>query len=282
MKNDVTFEVPENFLDPITWELMTQPVILPSGKIIDQTTLEKYEENEAIWGRPVSDPFTGLRFNDDRRPVMATALKSRIDKFLLDNSDRSEVKRIPRVLGRGPAIEGDRRIIEVPRCILNKNSLKRTAEEIKPSVYKQITNNDSQGIKRYCHKLPIAVMPKQPTANIVKPKRLTKFSSSELVHNNSQNENNKLDVLANDILLDSNLKNVLSNMKRFNTPEKMVLHNISNKCDCCKNSILYRLPCKHVICRKVLLSLENSQCKSCGFSYKSGEIERIHDNILNR
>lgn len=285
--NDATFEVPENFLDPITWELMTQPVILPSGKIIDQTTLEKHGENEAIWGRPLSDPFTGLRFNDDRRPVMAAALKSRIDKFLLENSNQNEIKRIPRVLGRDSASTavGDRRIIEVPKCVLNKNSLKRTAEDIKPSVRKQITNNESQCIKRYCHNLPIAVMPKRPTANtIVKPKQLTKFSASSKLDNNSQNHNkdDELNVMANDIFLDNNLKNLLSNMKRFNTPEKVELCNISNNCDCCKNTIFYRLPCKHVVCRKVLLSIENSQCKSCGFSYKSSEIERIHDNILNR
>ncbi|XP_071570715.1 RING finger protein 37 [Temnothorax nylanderi] len=273
LKNDATLEVPESFLDSITWELMTQPVILPSGNVIDQTTLEKHEKNEAIWGRPLSDPFTGLGFNDDRRPVMATALKSRIDKFLLDNSNRNEVKRMPRVLGRDPAsaIAGDRRIIEVPKCVLHKNLLKRTAEDIKPSACKQITDN-SQCIKRYCHKLPIAVMPKRPTAcAITKPKQLTKISTSSKLAHNSQNQNrdDKLDLL-------------LSNMKRFSTPEKVELHDISNKCDCCKNSIFYRLPCKHVICRKVLLSVENSQCKSCGFSYKSSEIERIHDNTLNR
>jgi len=264
---------------------MTQPVILPSGNIIDYTTLEKHGVNEAVWGRPLSDPFTGLGFHDDRRPVMATALKSRIDKFLLENSNQNEIKKMPRVLGRDPAsaTAGDRRIIEVPKCVLNKNTLKRVAED-KPSTCKQITNNDLQCAKRYCHKLPIAVMPKQTTANVRKPKPLlTKVStSSKLTHNSQdQSRNDELDISSSDIFLDSNLKTVLSNMKWFK-PEKVELHNISNKCDCCKNSIFYRLPCKHVVCRKVLLAIENSQCKSCGSSYKSNEIERIHDNILNK
>jgi len=265
---------------------MTQPIILPSGQIIDYTTLEKYEENEAIWGRVLSDPFTGLQFNDDRRPVMASALKSRIDKFLLDNSNQNEIKRIPRVLGRDPTstIAADRRIIEVPKCVLSKNSLKRPAKDIKLNERKQMTDTNLP-IKRYCHKLPIAVMPKHPTANtIIKPRQLTNvLTSSKLVHNNSQNNrNDESDALAHDVFLDSNLKTLLCNMKRFTTPEKVELHKISNKCECCSNSIFYKLPCKHIVCRKVLLSIENSQCMSCGLSYKSCEIERIYDNILNR
>ncbi|XP_011871178.1 PREDICTED: RING finger protein 37 [Vollenhovia emeryi] len=285
LKSTATLEVPESFLDAITWELMTQPVVLPSGKVIDQTTLEKHGENEATWGRPLSDPFTGLRFNDDRRPVMAAALKSRIDKFLLENSDRSEIKQMPRVLGRDPAsaAAGDRGIIEVPKCVLN-NSLKRTAEDVKPSARKQTTDSNSQCAKRYCHKLPIAIMPKPPTANAAaRLKQPTKIpTSSKLARNNSQNGDDELDVPANDSFVDSNLNTLLSNTKHFGTPGKVELHTLSNKCDCCKNSIFYKLPCKHVVCRKVLLSIENSQCKSCGFSYKTSEIERIHDAILNR
>ncbi|KAL6262830.1 hypothetical protein P5V15_005620 [Pogonomyrmex californicus] len=287
-KDDIALEVPESFLDPITWELMTQPVILPSGKIIDQTTLEKFGEKEAIWGRSLSDPFTGIPFSEDRRPILATALKSRIDKFLLDNSNQSEIKKIPRVLGRSSVsiLAGDRRrLIEIPKCVLNKNPLKRAAEDTKPDICKQITDNNSQRIKKHCHKLP-AIISKRSTANItVKPKQLTKIlTSSEVANNDSFNyQQNESDTSLADVdnLLDNNVKSLLSNMKRFNTPKKREVHNISNICECCDNSILYKLPCKHVVCRKILLSIENSQCKSCGFSYKSSEVERIHD-ILSR
>ncbi|KYM98380.1 PREDICTED: RING finger protein 37 [Cyphomyrmex costatus] len=281
LKNNTTIDIPESFLDPITWEIMTQPIILPCGQIIDLTTLEKHEENEATWGRSLSDPFTGLGFNDERRPVMASALKSRIDKFLMDNSNQNEIKNMPRVLGRDPtsAIAGNRRIIEIPKCVLNRN-LKRTAEDIKSNTYKQTTSNNSQSTKKYYHKLPIAVMPKRPAITIMKPRQLTNVSTfSKLTHNNSQNH--KDDELVDDNFLDSNLKTQLSNMKRFTTPEKVELHKICNKCECCINSIFYRLPCKHVVCRQILLSIKNNRCKSCGFSYKSCEIERIYDNILN-
>jgi len=266
---------------------MTQPIILPSGKVIDQTTLEKHEQNEAIWGRPLSDPFTCIPFNENRKPVMATALKSRIDKFLLDNSNMNELKSIPRVLGRdsSSALTGDRRIIEISKSI--NNNLKRTMENTQLDLCKQVTDHDSQGAKRHCHQLPAVVTcRKQSTASANKrSKQIVKnLSSSKSVHNNSHsNRNDKSEVLVTDIdnSLDNDVRTLLSNMKRFNTPEKVELH-ISNNCKCCNNSIFYRLPCKHVICRKVLLSIENNQCKSCGLSYQSSDVERVHDSISNR
>ncbi|XP_012543257.1 RING finger protein 37 [Monomorium pharaonis] len=288
LKIEANFRIPKSFLDPITWEIMTQPIILPSGNIIDQTTLEKYEENEKVWGRPLSDPFTGLRFTNERRCILATALKSRIDKFLLENSNQNEVKQLPRVLGHGPTVAGDRRIIEVPKFVLNRinNPLKRPAEDTKPNICKQMTaDNNLQHAKRYCHKLPIAVVLQPSTAKIrVKPRQFTDIlTSSKLAHNNSEinSNNDNPDVLVDDIFLDNNSQTLLPGIKRFSTLETMELHKISYKCECCSNSIFYRLPCKHVVCRKVLLSTKNRQCKSCSISYKSSEVERIH-NILNK
>nr|XP_012223033.1 PREDICTED: RING finger protein 37 [Linepithema humile]XP_012223034.1 PREDICTED: RING finger protein 37 [Linepithema humile] len=288
-EDQAIFEVPESFLDAITWELMTQPITLPSGKVIDQTTLEKHGQNEAIWGRPLSDPFTCIPFNEHRKPVMATALKSRIDKFLLDNSNMNEIKSIPRVLGRdsSSALAGDRRIMEVSKSMLSNNSLKRTVEDTQLNTCKQAIDNDSQGAKKFCHQLPAVVTcRKQSTANASKrSKQIVKnLNFSKSVHNNSHsNKNDKSEVLVADNFdnsLDNDVRTLLSNMKRFNTPEKVELH-VSSSCKCCNNSIFYRLPCNHVICRKVLLSIEN-QCKSCGLSYKSSDVERIHDSISNR
>ncbi|XP_032691397.1 RING finger protein 37 [Odontomachus brunneus] len=289
-KNQISLEIPEHFLDPITCEMMTQPIILPSGKIIDQTTLEKHEQHEAVWGRPVSDPFTAVPFNEERRPIMATALKLRIDKFLLENSNSDEIKNMPRVLGRAPSsiVMRDRRILEIPRCVLNKNSLKRTNEDAKLNVHKQMTN-DTQRTKKYCHKLPAVITcPKRTTANVYSnSKQVVKnLIASPSTTNNSRNCNdNKSEKLPNDIeIISDNRINALfkeTNIKRFSASEKVELHNISNNCKCCSDSILYRLPCKHVICRKVLLSIENSQCNSCGHCYKSSDVERVHDNILS-
>lgn len=284
--SEETFEVPESFLDAITCELMTQPITLPSGKVIDQTTLEKHEQNEAIWGRSVSDPFTGIAFNEHRRPIVATALKMRIDKFLLENSNLNEIKKMPRVLGRSSTsvIARDRRIFEVPKCVLSKESLKRTIEDAKLNVPKQVIDNNSQQTKRLCHRMPAVILcPKKATADKRSKQIIKTLNPFILAHNNSHgyNRDDKSEMLATDtdVSLDGSAKTLLSKIKRFNASEKLELHNAFSDCKCCDNSILYKLPCKHVICRKVLLSIENSRCKSCGIFYKSSEVERVHDHI---
>ncbi|EZA51368.1 RING finger protein [Ooceraea biroi] len=286
-------EIPESFLDSITWELMTQPITLPSGNVIDQTTLEKHGQNEAIWGRPLSDPFTGIPFSEHRKPVMATALKYRIDEFLLRNGDSEEIKNIPRVLGHNStsAIVGDRRIIEIPKCVLSENSVKRTAKDAKLHAREQTTTGDTlerlQQPKRYCHRLPAVVTgPKQSTAKITARSKEVKEISNSFKplykKSYSDNKNDESETLAanTDNSLDNSKEFPLPNIKRFNAPEKVELHNMSGYCKCCNNNILYRLPCKHVICRKVLLSVKDNRCNSCGFVYKVSEIERVHGVIF--
>ncbi|XP_074130204.1 RING finger protein 37 isoform X1 [Sminthopsis crassicaudata] len=83
---DVIQDVPEEFLDPITLEIMPFPMLLPSGKVIDQSTLEKCNRSEAVWGRVPSDPFTGVAFSQHSQPLPHTALKARIDYFLLQHT----------------------------------------------------------------------------------------------------------------------------------------------------------------------------------------------------
>ncbi|KAM8808110.1 RNF37 protein, partial [Eudromia elegans] len=83
---DVVQDVPEEFLDPITLEIMTFPMLLPSGKVIDQSTLEKCNRSEASWGRVPSDPFTGVAFSQHSQPLPHPTLKARIDHFLLQHS----------------------------------------------------------------------------------------------------------------------------------------------------------------------------------------------------
>ncbi|XP_044053754.1 RING finger protein 37 isoform X2 [Siniperca chuatsi] len=75
--------IPEEFLDPITQEVMTLPMLLPSGVSVDNTTLEEYQKREATWGRPLNDPFTGVPFTSTSQPLPNPQLKSRIDHFVL-------------------------------------------------------------------------------------------------------------------------------------------------------------------------------------------------------
>ncbi|KAL0187421.1 hypothetical protein M9458_019091 [Cirrhinus mrigala] len=75
--------IPEEFLDPLTQELMVFPMILPSGMVIDNSTLEEYQKREATWGRLPNDPFTGVPFTQDSKPIPNPLLKSRIDRLAL-------------------------------------------------------------------------------------------------------------------------------------------------------------------------------------------------------
>ncbi|XP_033474829.1 RING finger protein 37 isoform X1 [Epinephelus lanceolatus] len=77
--------IPEEFLDPITQEVMMLPMLLPSGVSVDNTTLEEHQKREATWGRPPNDPFTGVPFTSTSQPLPNPQLKSRIDHFLLQN-----------------------------------------------------------------------------------------------------------------------------------------------------------------------------------------------------
>lgn len=71
--------------------------MLPSGKVVDQSTIDRHSEEEAKWGRLPSDPFTGLEFTSHRKAILNVSLKARIEKFLVENSEH--FKSVPRSLG---------------------------------------------------------------------------------------------------------------------------------------------------------------------------------------
>ena len=90
-ENDV--QIPEDYIDQITFEIMAVPMLLPCGKNIDQSTLERFVNTEASWGRAPSDPFTGVLFSPGHQVVPNAALKARLDQFLLRYSDKLKVAR---------------------------------------------------------------------------------------------------------------------------------------------------------------------------------------------
>lgn len=98
---DVTFTIPDDLLDSLTYEIMSLPMILPCGKIIDKSSLDRHAQNEESWGRPPSDPFTGVAFTTQHKPILNVALKSQIDRFLLQNKHQPETKSVPRTVGYG-------------------------------------------------------------------------------------------------------------------------------------------------------------------------------------
>lgn len=76
------------------------PFILPSGSVIDESTMEKHNRHEETYGRLPSDPFTGLIYTSDSYPRFNESLKARLDEFKLKNSHELEVKKSGRTLGK--------------------------------------------------------------------------------------------------------------------------------------------------------------------------------------
>ncbi|XP_031825793.1 RING finger protein 37 isoform X2 [Nomia melanderi] len=272
---ELSLDVPESFLDAITWEIMTQPILLPSGKIIDQSTLQKHEETEALWGRKLTDPFTGIPFSENRKPVIASALKVRIDKFLLENSNAEEVKRLPRVLGRRLSSSTiEHKTTEIPKYLLGENVFNKTSNNPKPKLHCSAT--DIQGNKKFCHKLPVAVMSHKRTATTV-PKVIKKrkiIEPPETFLKDVKDEAKNI-CATNSASIDINSK--LSHLKCLDNSPEQDSASYKLSCTCCPNGIFYQLPCKHVLCRKLLTSIQNSQCTSCGSVYKNSEIKRVYE-----
>ena len=68
-------DAPEEFLDELLATYMTDPVILPSGNIVDRSTITQHLLNDSI------DPFNRVAMTiDDVKP--ATELKERMNKWL--------------------------------------------------------------------------------------------------------------------------------------------------------------------------------------------------------
>ncbi|KAF7283596.1 RING finger protein 37 [Rhynchophorus ferrugineus] len=108
--NSNEYVIPEDFKDDLTYEIMTIPYTLPSGKTVDQTTLEKHNQVELSFGRKPCDPFTGINFTDKLKPILNVPLKSRIDMFLLQNSHRPETFGLKRSLRSNLSATNSKRI----------------------------------------------------------------------------------------------------------------------------------------------------------------------------
>lgn len=102
LNTPLSFDIPDEFLDAITHELLVMPFILPSGNIIDETTLMKHNQHEEMYGRLPSDPFTSIIYTPDNQPKFSDALKFRLDEFKLRNQHESDIMKSGRTVGRKP------------------------------------------------------------------------------------------------------------------------------------------------------------------------------------
>ncbi|XP_043266901.1 RING finger protein 37 [Venturia canescens] len=284
-----SLNVPDCFLDPITCNIMIQPIVLPSGTIIDQDTLEKHGKTEATWGRPLSDPFTGIPFSESRKPIIASALKARIDKYLLENKHAPDVKNLPRLSGHKQVVMSMRnRPLELSR-ISSSSTVNDTVLEtvectnIFQKSLKPPTPVPSSKIRleTRVHRLPIIPMcSKRTTAKsdlkkiIIKTFGISAFKKEIKIM--PEQESN-----VQDGSLDHTVNSVLSNLQRFNGDKQVKKSSCVENCKCVSN-IFYKLPCDHVLCRDILMTVKDSRCLKCKLVYDTRDLERIHGELTIR
>ncbi|XP_077157313.1 RING finger protein 37 [Paroedura picta] len=278
-----TLDVPEEFLDPITLEVMTFPMLLPSGKVIDQETLEKCNRSEASWGRVPSDPFTGVAFGQHSHPLPHPSLKARIDHFLLQHC-------IPgtNLLGRAQA-SGTAVASSVAR-----STLKRKMELLEQNLG--------------CHGDldPSCFLTAESVAVPTSESRAKKMKM-ECEANASQMDCST-DLASHEQRLSASLDSALSSMPLFTAsltkrqlapgsggsgplnPNSGYEHHRNGApqgcSSCCKafssyfkTEPVYRLPCSHLVCRSCLAEKQKSLsilCVTCKRSVATHDVVRVH------
>ncbi|XP_019381762.1 PREDICTED: RING finger protein 37 [Gavialis gangeticus] len=286
---DVIQDIPEEFLDPITLEIMPFPMLLPSGKVIDQSTLEKCNRSEASWGRVPSDPFTGVAFSQHSQPLPHPTLKARIDHFLLQHS-------IPgtNLLGRAQDSE------MVAPSPLTISSLKR-----KMDCMEQSPHDGSRLQPSYFS-----------TANLLVTS--TSESSAKKMKTESDSHSAQMDCSTDPVSheqklsqsLDAALSSALSSMPSFTarlikghqqphsegscstswTTSTAPEHDRSSQVHACascgktfstyfKTEPVYQLPCGHLMCRPCLAEKQKSLsilCMNCKRSVATHDVLRVH------
>lgn len=245
-------EIPEEFLDSITYEVMSLPMVLPSGKIIDMSTLNKHNEQEEKWGRMPSDPYTGQPFTDIRKPVLNTALKSQIDKFLLQNGHLEELSKIPRTVGT---------------TSLNKRRIEISAENSVsgPSNSNKRVKTDSHVLAYSCYSNQTSSMETSAGHSVHLPSTSSSQSTlSTIIERQSMS-------------LDERVQMALETINKYsksNTNEQKI-----DKCFQCDNgqeTNFYKIKlCLHLICRNCLVNKSVCNCK-CGSKFNNVDLEKYH------
>lgn len=251
--DDDDLDIPSEFIDPITCEIMTLPVVLPSGHTVDQSTIEKYIETEASWGRFPNDPFTGVLFKSDQKPVPNSSLKVRIDQFLIKNNNL--FSHIPRTVGN-------------KQC---QNSINLKTSSLLASDAKM---EAMQGIKRLSSELE---------TNVKKHKPNIETNISELYKNCNKISEHQVndDNLKFSVDLDEALRITLSNCKSYSKPLLESKNNVEDLlCNVCSSdAILYRLSCFHLLCRECLVQKSKKTqviCDKCHIPSTISNIVRVH------
>uniref|UniRef100_H3DGZ0 U-box domain containing 5 n=1 Tax=Tetraodon nigroviridis TaxID=99883 RepID=H3DGZ0_TETNG len=275
--------LPEDFLDPITQEVMVLPMLLPSGMSVDNSTLEEHQKREATWGRAPNDPFTGVPFTPTSRPVPNPRLKSRIDHFLLKNGMTGTSGR----LGRGE--EGEQpqtsRLVAADLST-SESSGQNPISSDHPGVRGEADTRDTH-----------SPMEEHPAGDTEHTSEFPSCSGSHEERLSASLDDALLSVLCGRPSFTSNLS-----LQRQPKPDSEPAHGTAGRiggrtCSACSRSVsvyskstppVYRLACGHLLCRPCLQSERQQvdaassstpghvQCPACRRSTPRSGVVRVH------
>ena len=282
--------IPEDFLDPITCEIMMLPVLLPSGLTIDSETLEKCKKEDERNGRMPLDPFTGIPLGGESKPVPNTALKLRIDNFLLQN--KFHINRQFTLTSGVSSL--DTGVIE--RVVKNKRKRKIEFAGERNSGRTKISNllsniSSVSGNNILVNNFEQAKMSRNPqwreSMRFEKHKRTErdKLSLGEQIHISNENmrdfENNTGEsheaTLQNS--LEAALKQVAGSVLKSKKEKSDPLPEFT--CSSCKRHgkdiNLFQLPCHHLSCRKCIQEASKTKkCTICCTRFSNSDVTRVH------
>ena len=273
-------EIPDEFIDPLTCEMMTLPMLLPSGKNVDQLTLEKHIDSEASRGRLPSDPFTGVAFDERLKPLPNAPLKTRLDRFMLINSER--LKHLPKTLGRKDDVYNEQQ--PSVSCVLGL-TLQPYTKSVNEGTTSRLLNTECERLSRGPKKRHLEDFTDLECAQ---PKRPASTAASTV--NKSLKHEDKLQSSLDDALqntlgfLPSFLNRSICDSERKHIDGQSDINTgTMNHCVTCQScDTLYKVPCGHLFCRKCLTSSStmsgNStvEDKICKRGWKMSDFVRVH------
>ncbi|KAH8280876.1 hypothetical protein KR054_002642 [Drosophila jambulina] len=282
LREQSSLSIPEEFLDSITWELMIFPTVLPSGKVVDQSTIDKHAEEEAKWGRQPSDPFTGLEYNAQRKAIINLALKARIEKFLMEHSEH--FKAVPRSLGSSRLRRRHASQFASSTCQPGQISPAAAGTySALSSAYKQqqrksratatATSSSAALGGGSPHSPPAAKRARHSNHGATACATVTASSSASTSTSTSASS------------IDQAIQQALQKITRFSqvavAASSGSLGSSAAPTNCCINcrsdQFGYEIrTCRHLVCRECLVLLSRDQVCVCKVSFRGADVERYH------
>ncbi|XP_043102714.1 RING finger protein 37 [Puntigrus tetrazona] len=254
--------IPEEFLDPLTQELMVFPVILPSGMIVDSGTLEEYQKREATWGRSPNDPFTGVPFTQNSKPLPNALLKSRIDRLALRTG----------CTGVGGDRAGPRPSRLTPEVrLLPGSGCDRTDGSRAPGSDSKATAGSRENQSRSAKRKHESGLP----SSAAEPDRSVSKRACEAPSEPDSHERRLADSL------DQALNAALRGLPAFTSASVQRSSGLQECVFCSRglsvfsSSASYSLVCSHLVCGACLRRRE-IKCPACGSSSSGRDIARVH------